>query len=209
MRLRNGEYGYGAVTKTLHWLTVAAITVQFAVGVTMEADDAAFDREDDRIDELEDSGRDIAEGQGAAAEERFENEIDRLEDELAAREENYVAAAFAEPGIALPEVHVILGLSILSLGVLRVLWRGATPLPPWADHLGAGERRFEAWLEKTLLTMLFVVPASGLALIPAGGNWLALHLAAQLVLLVAVAGHVGLVLKHTVMRPNRHLRRMI
>jgi cytochrome b561 len=25
MRLRNGEHGYGVVTKFLHWLTVAAI----------------------------------------------------------------------------------------------------------------------------------------------------------------------------------------
>lgn len=208
MRLRNGEHGYGLVTKSLHWLTVAAITGQFAVGLTMEADDAAFDREDDRIDQLEDSGEEVAKRQGEAAEERFDNQIDRLEDQLKAREDDYVAAAFDEPGISLPEVHVVLGLSILLLGVLRVLWRATTPLPPWADHLGSGERRFESWLEKVLLTLLFLVPASGLALL-AGGDWLALHLAAQLVLIVAIVGHVGLVLKHTVMQKNRHLRRML
>ena len=42
MRLRNGEHGYGVVTKFLHWLTVAAIAGQFAVGWTMEADDPAL-----------------------------------------------------------------------------------------------------------------------------------------------------------------------
>ena len=36
MRLRNGEHGYGVVTKTLHWLTVAAIIAQFAVGLTID-----------------------------------------------------------------------------------------------------------------------------------------------------------------------------
>jgi cytochrome b561 len=209
MRLRNGEHGYGVVTKTLHWLTVAAITGQFAAGLTMEADDAAFDREGDRIDALEDSGEDAAKRQGEAAEERFENEIDRLEDELDAREDNYVGAAFDEPGVSLPEVHVVLGLSIMLLGVLRVLWRGTTPLPPWSEHLSPGERKFEAWLEKLLLTLLFAVPASGLALIAAGGDWLALHLAAQIVLLVAIVLHVGLVLKHTVMHRHGHLRRML
>ena len=90
MPLRNGEHGYGVVTKSLHWLTVAAITGQFAVGLTMEADDAAFDREDDRIDQLEDSGEEVAKRQGQAAEERFDDEIDRLEDQLKAREDDYV-----------------------------------------------------------------------------------------------------------------------
>lgn len=209
MRLRNGEHGYGVVTKTLHWLTVAAITGQFAVGLTMEADDAAFDREHDRIDALEDSGEEAAERHGEAAEEQFENEIDRLEDELNAREDNYVAAAFDEPGVSLPEVHVVLGLSIMLLGVVRLLWRGTTPLPPWSEHLGPGERAFEARLETVLLALLFVVPASGLALVAADGDWLALHIAAQLVLLVAIALHVGLVLKHTVVHRHRHLRRML
>ena len=56
MRLRNGEHGYGVVTKTLHWLTVAAIIAQFAVGLTMGPDEAALEREDERIDALEERG---------------------------------------------------------------------------------------------------------------------------------------------------------
>src|ERR1700754_3434054 len=97
MQLRNDQLGYGVISKVLHWLTVVAIVVQFGVGLTMGADEAAFDREKDRIDQLEEQGEEQAEHDGEAAEERFENEIDRLEDELDVREDNYVAAAFDEP----------------------------------------------------------------------------------------------------------------
>jgi cytochrome b561 len=205
MRLRNSEAGYGAVTTTLHWLTVAAIVVQFAVGWTMEPDDAALEVEKERIEQFEEE----VEERGEAAEELFESEIDRLEEELDAREDNFVTAAFAEPGLSFPEVHVLLGISIMVLGLLRVLWRSAAPLPPWAAHLSGSERRIEAWLEKTLLALLFVVPGTGLLLIVSGDDWLPLHIAAQLVLLAAIASHVGLVLKHTVVRRHRHLARML
>ncbi len=124
MPLRNGEHGYGVVTKFLHWLTVAAIVGQFLVGWTMEADDASFDREKDRIDALEDAGKDRAKEQGDAAEDAFKDDIDRLEDQLDAREDDYVSAAFSDvfsgdvlnDGLSLPEVHVLLGLSIMALG---------------------------------------------------------------------------------------------
>jgi cytochrome b561 len=205
VQLRNGEHGYGIVTKTLHWLTVAAVATQFAVGLTMTAEDPALELEKERIEQFEE----FVEGQGEAAEEMFESEIDRLEEGLDAREDNYVASAFAEPGLSLVEIHVVLGLSIMVLGLLRVLWRMTAPLPPWADHLSAGERRLESALEKVLLTLLFVVPATGLVLIGFGEDWLTLHIAAQLVLLAAIALHVGLVLKYTVVQRNRHLRRML
>ena len=39
MHLRNGDHGYGVVTKLLHWVTVAALTAQFAVGWSMDLDD--------------------------------------------------------------------------------------------------------------------------------------------------------------------------
>jgi cytochrome b561 len=180
MRLRNGEHGYGVVTKLLHWLTVAAIAGQFVVGWTMEADDPALKREDERIDQLEELGEERAEDQGEAAEQAFENEIDRLRDELDAREDEYVSAAFSDVfsgdflagGLSGPELHVLLGLSIMLLGLLRVVWRARTPLPPWADHLGPGERRLESLLEKALLTLLFVVPGTGLLLVAASTDWL-------------------------------------
>lgn len=205
MRLRNGAHGYGAVTKALHWLTVLAVTGQFAVGLTMADEDAALELEKDRIDQFEE----FVEEQGEATEEYFENEIDRMEDALDTREDNYFAGAFADAGLSLPEVHVLLGVSIMVLGLLRVLWRMATPLPPWAEYLSTGERRAQALLEKALLTLLFVVPLSGLLLIAVGDDWLALHIAAQLVLVAAIALHVGLVVRHTIVRRNRHLARML
>jgi len=217
MPLRNGEHGYGAVTKFLHWLTVLAIIGQFLVGWTMEGDDEAFDREKDRIDALDDAGKDRAKEQSDAAEDAFKEEIDRLEDNLDAREDDYVSAAFSDvfsgdllaDGVSLPEIHVLLGLSIMTLGLLRVLWRAATPLPPWAPYLRPGERRLEAALEKLLLALLFVVPGTGLLLIATGDDWLAAHIAAQLVLLAVIAVHVGLVLSHTVVQRNGQLRRML
>jgi cytochrome b561 len=210
MRLRNGEHGYGVVTKLLHWLTVAAIAGQFAVGWTMEADDPALKLE-------EELGEEQAEGQGEAAEQAFENEIDRLRDELDAREDDYVSAAFSDVvsgdflagGLSGPELHVLLGLSIMLLGLLRIVWRARTPLPPWAEHLGPGERRLESLLEKALLALLFVVPGTGLLLIAGSTDWLPVHVTAQVVFLGVIALHVGLVLKHTVVRRHRHLARML
>ncbi|HEX2286626.1 MAG TPA: cytochrome b/b6 domain-containing protein [Mycobacterium sp.] len=205
MHWRNGAHGYGLVTKTLHWLTVAAVVTQFAVGLAMEAEDPALELEKDRVEQFEK----LIEGQGEAAEELFEREIDALEEELDAREENYVAAAFAEPGLSLPEIHVLLGLSIIVLALIRILWRTVTPLPPWAGHLTPGERRLQAGLENALLTLLLVVPLTGLLLLAAGIDWLPLHVGAQLVLLAVIAVHVGLVLKHTVVHRHRHLARMV
>lgn len=216
MAFRNGDHGYGLVTKLLHWVTVGALTAQFVVGWTMDAD-AELDREDDLIDQLEDQGEDAAEARGEAAEDAFEADIDRLKDELDSREDNYLVEAYADvtsgrflsDGVSLPEIHILLGLLILLLGVTRIIWRATTPLPPWAPYLSARERTVESLLEKLLLGMLFAVPLSGLLLIFGGTDLLAVHIAAQIVLLAAVAAHVGLVLKHTVIRRNRHLSRMV
>jgi cytochrome b561 len=112
-------------------------------------------------------------------------------------------------GLSLPELHVGLGLFILLLAGVRLLWRRTTPLPPWAEHLSAGERRLEGRLEKLLLALLVVVPASGLLLVAAGDGWLPLHVATQVAFLVGIALHLGLVLSHTVVRRNRHLARML
>jgi cytochrome b561 len=216
IRLRNGPHGYGVVTKTLHWLTVAALAAQFAVGWTMDLDDG-LDVERDRLDAAAERLEEGAEGRGDAAEEQAEAEIERQQDAFDAREDDAAGTVFADvvtgdafrDGLSLAEVHVGLGLFVLLLAVLRIGWRRATPLPPWAEHLSATERRLEGRLETALLAMLVVVPASGLLLVAAGDGWLPLHVTAQITLLAAIAGHVGLVLKHTVVRRHRHLSRML
>jgi cytochrome b561 len=200
MHLRNGDHGYGAVTKLLHWLTVVAVAAQFAVGYTMDPG-AAADRADARVDAFEERGEERAEGlpegQGEAAEERLEAEVERREEAVDALE--------GSPSRA----HVVLGLVILALALARLLWRRLTPLPPWAEHLGAAERTLEGWLEKVLLTLLLVVPGTGLLLLLTGEDLLPVHVAAQVALLSTVAVHAGLVLKHTVVRRHRHLGRML
>ncbi len=61
MPLRNGPHGYGAVTKTLHWLTVLAIAAQFVVGYTMD-DDSEAGRDCDPVGE-ERSGGDTSDAE--------------------------------------------------------------------------------------------------------------------------------------------------
>lgn len=212
---RNGEHGYGWVTKSLHWATVVVLVAQFVVGWTM-SDDAYGER----ADRLEDRWREqeqAAERRGGRGEEAVENELERREEALEARGDEHVTAAFEDvtglrfldDGLTSAEVHVLFGLLVLALGVTRLLWRRFTPLPPWATHLSEGERTLEGRFEKAMLVMLLVVPATGLLLVIGDEEWLPVHVAAQVALLVLVAFHVGLVLRHTVVRRHRHLARML
>lgn len=208
--------GYDGVAKTLHWLTVAALVTQLVVGLTMDAG-AASDRAEQAVERFEEQGEPAAEQQGEAAEERFEAEVerreaaaDRLDDEPGSQELQDVASgAVLDGGVSAVEVHVLLGLGLLVLGLVRIVRRRVTALPPWAEHLGPGERRLEGTLEKAMLTLLLLVPASGLLLATTGESLLAVHVGTQLVLAVVVALHVGLVLKHTVVQRHRHLQRML
>jgi cytochrome b561 len=198
VHLRNGAHGYGVVTKVLHWLTVLAIAAQFAIGLTMDAD-AGSDRADEQVEAFEEGGEERAERQGEATEERFEAEVERREE--AAEAIGYSGGAF--------EAHRAVGLLVLVLGLLRLVWRRTTPLPPWAEHLSARERTVESWLEKALLTLLVLVPLTGLSLVLLSDDLVVLHVAAQVALLLVVTGHVALVLKHTVLQRDRHLSRML
>lgn len=179
MPLRNGEHGYGTVTKVLHWATVVVLAAQLAVGYAMDVDDSGRGRG---------RGRGGASGQG-----RGRGGDDSL---------------LADPELLLV-VHLALGLTLVLVAVLRIVWRRSTPLPPWAGGLSPGERRTESMLERVLLALLLVVPATGLVLVLGDGDLLPLHVAAHVALYAAVALHVGLVLRHTVVRRERHLHRML
>ena len=199
MRLRNGPGGYGPVTKTAHWMTVAAIGAQFAVGYTMEAAgdvaDVDCDSEDDRLEER--------------CETRQEGREEAADDAVGTAFSDLGSGDLFDGGLSLPETHVLLGLAIILLGLVRVLWRATTPLPPWAEALSVGERRLEGLLEKALLTLLFLVPGSGLLLVIGNDDWLPVHITAHVLFFVTLALHVGLVLRHTVVRRDRHLHRML
>ncbi len=200
MRLRNGERGYGAITKLLHWLTVTAIAAQFFVGYTMEADGDApevdcdppgedrsggdlSDAEKDRLDQLEEECE--------AAQELAQEEA---EDAVGTAWSDLLSGDLAEGGLTLPELHVLLGVTILALGVLRVVWRRATPLPPWDPRLTARDQRLVSATESTLLTLQFVVPGSGLLLVIGGDDLLGVHIAAHIAFFVALAAHLAMVL---------------
>ncbi len=201
MPLRNGPHGYGVVTKTLHWLTVLAISAQFAVGYAMDDDGEVRDADCDP------PGEDRSGGDTSDAE---EDRLDRIEDECEqqqdAREdaaENPVDTAFGDlgdggifdGGLTLPEWHVLLGLTILAIAVLRVVWRATTPLPPWSEALSRGQQAFVAATEKVLLALLFVVPSTGLLLVYGEDDWLPVHVAAHIAFFVTLAGHVSVTLR--------------
>jgi cytochrome b561 len=67
-------------------------------------------------------------------------------------------------------VHAALGLGILTLALVRLLWRASGQLPAWAPALSSFERALEARLEKTLYLLLFLIPPSGLALLLGSGE---------------------------------------
>ncbi len=95
------------------------------------------------------------------------------------------------------------------MGVLRVGWRRVGGLPPWAPALSARERVVEAYAEKALLSLLFLIPLSGLLLVYGSDDWVGLHIATHVAFFVVVAVHIGLVLLHTVVKRDRHLARML
>ena len=174
MTARNGPDGYGWVTRTLHWLTVLAVTSQFSVGYLMDAGESGHGRGRGRGRSGE-SGR----GRGGGGED---------------------SGYLDDPGTMLT-VHVLLGLTILALAVGRLVWRRVSGLPPWSEHLGPGQRRLAHWTERTLLALLFVVPLSGLLLVAVGDDdVLTLHIGAHIAFFVALAAHLSTNLRPRVLR---------
>ena len=105
--------------------------------------------------------------------------------------------------------HVMLGAGILALTVLRLWWRRRTGLPPWATTLTPAERTLAHWTERALYCLLFVVPLTGIWLVAVSDDALAAHIAGHIALFLALAAHVGLVLKHQLIQRDRLLRRML
>jgi cytochrome b561 len=173
MSLRTRPDGYGSVSKLLHWLTVVVIGAQFLVGYTMDLD-ASCDQPGEDV-----SGGDISD----ADKER----LDRLEN----RCEERIGLDLTDGRFDRPEIHLLLGLTILTLAVVRVVWRRVDGFPSWSEHLSEPERRLVHWAERALLALLFVVPLSGVLLVLTGDDevlWL--HVGAHIVFFVALAAHL-------------------
>lgn len=139
-------------------------------------------------------------------------------------------ARFGGEEDALVVFHVALGIAILLVATLRLGWRLATPLPPWAAGLPPVERRVSTVVERVLYATLFLIPLTGLGLFllsgedwqvgaerefvgPAevfgGDAWLVAHVVTHLVFFAAVTVHVGMVLWHQFVRRDHLLSRML
>jgi cytochrome b561 len=181
-----GTPAYGRVARTLHWTTVLVLAAQLTLGYAMDVDEGGRGRGRGRSGS---SGR--GRGRGGEAE-GYGDVVERLA---------------AWPGDVLAW-HVVLGVTVLVLGIARVVWRRTHGLPPWAATLSPRERRLAGSTEHVLLASLFAVPLSGFALLVGGDDLVALHVATHVAFFVALAAHVGLVLKHQVVDRDRLLRRM-
>lgn len=114
-------------------------------------------------------------------------------------------------GIVTKTLHwmVFAAIAVQFAGAVRLAWRLATPLPPWAPTLTPPERRLAHLTETTLYAATLAVPVTGLALLLSGDDLLVLHIAAHVVLYAALAAHIGLVLKHQLVDRDRLLSRML
>jgi cytochrome b561 len=179
----NSPTGYGALTKTLHWLVAALFAFQFVAGHIMVR----------------------------------------------------LPANTTQLGLG-PDTwfnwHKSIGLVALVVAVVRLWNRRQGQLPPWAPSLTAAERHFIHRAEQALYAAMLVMPLSGFVYVMAGGygvllfgawplpnmigsapvlaavaKWL--HIGAGWLLAAALAGHIGLVLRHQVWLRDGLLRRML
>ena len=184
MPLRSGDHGYGALAKSLHWLTVVVLATQFVIGYRLDVDESGRGRGRGRG-----RGGDSGRGRGRGGEDG--------------------GGYLDDPGTLL-SVHLLLGVLILTLAVCRVVLRSLDGLPPWASTLSHRERTLAHWTERALLVLLFVVPFTGVVLVAGGDDdVLPLHVGAHIAFFVALAAHLGLVLKHQLVDRDRLLARML
>jgi cytochrome b561 len=200
MRLRNDERGYGAVAKLLHWSTVSAFAAQFLVGYTMateaelpdlDCDPPGEDVSGGDLSDAEKAELDREEEQCEAAQDLREDEADDL---VGTAWDGLLTGDLGDAGLSLPEAHVLLGVVIIGLGVLRLLWRRAALLPPWAPQLTAWDKRAVHWTETAMLTLQFLVPATGILLVAGDDDLVGAHIAAHVAFVIALAAHLTLVL---------------
>ncbi len=159
--------GYRPILRVLHWVTAAALITQLAVGYLLDVDDSGRGRGRGRGRGGEDGGR----GRGRGGDD------DRL-------------SLFDEPMLW---VHLALGLTILALGVTRIVVRRRVGLPPWSPRLGPRARKLQGWTERALLALLIVIPLTGLPLLLGDDDVLPLHIAAHVCFYVALATHLATV----------------
>jgi cytochrome b561 len=128
--------------------------------------------------------------------------------------------------------HKSIGLILLGLALLRYTWRRTTGLPDWDATLTHTEKKIIHWLERILYFCMIAMPLSGYFFVMAGGygvnffsrwqlpnfigehEWLAhlaewTHITLAVVIVVAVAVHLTLNIRHAIVYKNGYLRRML
>jgi len=128
--------------------------------------------------------------------------------------------------------HKTVGLVALLVAAGRITARQMGRLPAWAPTLTEGEKRIVHQAERLLYATMFVMPVSGFVFVMAGGygvqfaglfalpnpigRWEVLGEAARVVhaggavlLLAALAAHLGVVLRHAILLRDGLIRRML
>lgn len=183
MQWLNSQDRYGALTKFFHWLIVALFAFQFVAASIMQR-------------------------------------MTPAETTLGLGQNTYY------------NWHKSIGLIALAVALGRILNRRHGRLPDWAPGLSAREQNFIHRTEQVLYAAMFVMPVSGFLHVMAGGYgvrlfgvidlpnpigaWPGLASAAKLVhraggfaMLAALAGHLGLVLRHQIWLGDGLLYRML
>ncbi len=183
---RAREPKHGAVARVLHWATVLVLLAQYVVGYAMIGAEGVL--------------------------------------------EPWIEVAYGGDEDLLLPVHVAIGCTLIALVLVRAVWRRLVTLPPWPPTLSDAGRRFASLTERALYVLLFVTPSTGLALVLLSGEewetgdrsewtspWdlldddllVGIHVTCQILLLGAIALHVGFVLTHQFVHRDRMLRRML
>jgi cytochrome b561 len=133
---------------------------------------------------------------------------------------------------ALYNWHKTLGLVALAVALVRIRVRGMGELPPWAPTLTETEKRIIHRAEQALYMAMVLMPLSGLLHVMAGGYGVlfaglvalpnpigawepfgelgrVLHLVGGIGLGLALAAHLGVVLRHTLVLRDGLIRRML
>ncbi len=194
--------GYPLATKVLHWLTVLVLATQLVVGYSLDVEDPQ-DRVEDALDARADRATTEAE------EERLEELADAAKERAGDPDLGTTVDEVTSGDQPVLTTHVALGLILLLLAVVRLVRRRVVPLPPWAETLSESERKLAHRTEQVLYFTLVVMPLSGIGVLLVDDGLLPVHIASHVTFYVALALHLGLVLKHTLVDRDRLLRRML
>lgn len=183
MALTNSAAGYGTLTKSFHWLIVILFALQYVGGNIMTS----------------------------------------------------IEFNSSYAGISTNTYynwHKSLGLVALVVALLRLINRQMGSLPPWAPTLSTGEKSFIHRVEQVFYLAMFLMPVSGWLYVMWGNYGVNLfgfwemprplprndtmrdfakwaHIGAGWVLLIAMVGHIGLVLRHQLFKEDGLLKRIL